>query len=678
MITFRRLLILLFLCSCGPAPTALLAQRSTRTLVDWSFRRGNVNYAASDTLDDGGWEQVRLPHTYSLDAINDVGYYRGPAWYRTRLGAPPAGRRSFLRFAAAGQEAEVYVNGRRIGTHRGGYSAFCFEITEELRPGAGNLLAVRVSNAPDFHRIPVTDALFNAYGGLYRPVQLLTFPTAVFVDPAHHATSGLFVTTDSLTAHDAYLTARLHLAGRYRAPAEHTLSFTVYAADGREVATTSSQRRGAVRYASDGTATAQLRIPDPVRWHGRRNPYRYRIVARVEAPGGYDEVSEPFGLREYQFSPERGFILNGEPYPLHGVCRHEEWRDRGPALLADHHRADLATVADIGATALRLAHYQQSDLVYELADSLGILVWAEIPFVHDYSGREEDNARQQLRELILQQYNRPSVFVWGLWNEVRAYRSPEEDCVGITRRLNALARELDPRRPTVSASDRGMVSNMGNLSDLQAWNKYFGWYYGQYTDLATWLDESHRDFPDRPLAISEYGIGGNVLQQDTARLDKPAGNYFPEPEQTRYHEIAWPILRERPFVWGTFVWNLFDFSVAGWNRGGVPNLNHKGLVTFDRRVRKDAYYYYRANWNPAPTLYLAGRRNDRRAPVTDIKLFTNLDNPRLTINGEAVGRAPARAGAGVVTWAGVRLRPGENRVRVAAGALFDEMVLRVD
>ena len=314
---------------------------------------------------------------------------------------------------------------------------------------------------------------------------------------------------------------------------------------------------------------------------------------------------------------------------------HQEWKQVGPALTKEQHITDMDLVDEIGATVLRLAHYQHSDIVYELSDKKGILTWAEIPFVHDYSGREGENAKQQLTELILQNYNHPSIFVWGLWNEVRALNSPDEPCVLLTKELNELAHKLDKTRITTSASDRGMVSNMGNITDLQAWNKYFGWYYGNYKDMGTWLDASHQAYPKRPLAISEYGVGGNIYHQDASKLEKPVGNYFPEMEQSNYHELTWKILKDRPYVWGTFVWNMFDFSVAGWNRGGIPSLNHKGLVTFDRAVKKDAFYFYKANWSEEPVLYIAERRNkERQTNLISVKVYTNLDEVALYVNSK--------------------------------------------
>ncbi|MGB5262566.1 MAG: glycoside hydrolase family 2 TIM barrel-domain containing protein, partial [Lutimonas sp.] len=360
-----------------------------------------------------------------------------------------------------------------------------------------------------------------------------------------------------------------------------------------------------------------------------------------------------------------------------------EWKQSGPALSNTQHRADMDLIEEMGSTALRLAHYQQSDIMYQLADEKGILVWAEIPFVHDYSGREGDNAKQQLAELILQNYNHPSIFVWGLWNEVRAWESPDEPCVTLTKELNILAHQLDNTRPTTSASDRDMVSNMGGITDLQAWNKYFGWYYGAYEDMGTWLDQSHKEFPEIEIGISEYGVGGNIFHQELSKLEKPNGNYFPEMEQTKYHETTWEILEKRPFVWGTFIWNMFDFSVAGWNRGGIRSLNHKGLVTFDRKIKKDAFYFYKANWSEEPILYISERRHDiRHTREVEVKVYSNLEEVVLVLNGKRLGKMKPGEKNKIAVFKNVYLENGFNKIMVHSTSkkrpLKDEIVWRYE
>jgi beta-galactosidase len=423
--------------------------------------------------------------------------------------------------------------------------------------------------------------------------------------------------------------------------------------------------------------SSTVEIKNPILWNGRKNPHLYSVEAKLITENSMDPVVQNFGIRTYSFDANKGFILNNNPYRLYGVNMHQEWNQLGPALTESQHITDIDLVDEIGATAWRLAHYQHSDMVYELSDKKGILTWAEIPFVHDYSGREGENAKQQLTELILQNYNHPSIFVWGLWNEVRAHNSPEEPCVLLTKELNELAHTLDKTRLTTSASDKGMVSNMGNITDLQAWNKYFGWYYGDYKDMGTWLDASHQAYPERPLAISEYGIGGNIYHQDASKLEKPTGNYFPEMILSNYHELTWKILKDRPYVWGTFIWTMFDFSVAGWNRGGIPSLNHKGLVTFDRAVKKDAFFFYKANWSEEPVLYIAERRHkERPTNLISIKVYTNLDEVILYVNGNKTATEKLLSDIHVLTFENIKLAEGKNTITVVSKnkKLKDEVI----
>ena len=340
----------------------------------------------------------------------------------------------------------------------------------------------------------------------------------------------------------------------------------------------------------------------------------------------------------------------------------------------------MELIDEIGATSLRLSHYQHSDKTYQLADEKGILVWAEIPFVHDYSGREQGNAKQQLTELILQNYNHPSIFTWGLWNEVRAWNDPNEPCVELTEDLNKLAHQLDRTRLTTSASDRDMASSpMEKISDLQAWNKYFGWYYGQYEDLEKWFDDSHKKFPNIPLAISEYGAGANINNQNNAVQDKPFGQNFPEMDQNLCHEISWKIIKDRPYIWSSFVWNLFDFSVAGWNRGGITNLNHKGLVTYDRTTKKDAFYFYKANWSNLPVLYIAERRNNTRTnAITNIKVYTNQPKATLWINNKKISTQKLESDIKIIEFKDIQLSKGKNQIKISSKKLSDEVLWKVE
>jgi beta-galactosidase len=642
--------------------TSFLQNRKTINLEEWSFQKGKLNYAEKLSTTESDWEKVKVPHTFSMDAINNIGYYRGDAWYRTTFEVPSSmsGERIFIRFEGVGQEAEVFVNEKNIGKHSGGYSAFCFEVTNQLKIGQKNIIAVRATNAANFKRIPVDDDLFNHYGGIYRPVCIFSTPISN-ISPTYSASSGLFVEVKELTEHVAKLEIRTQVSSTFNQKSAQ-LEYTVKDSSGSLVVF--KNEKFEITDANQ-VVTSNLLIKNPILWNGRKNPYLYSVEAKLITDTSTDKVTQNFGIRTYSFDANKGFILNNNPYSLHGVNMHQDWKQVGPALTKENHLKDMELVDEIGATALRLAHYQHSDSAYELADKKGILAWAEIPFVHDYSGREGDNAKQQLTELILQNYNHPSIFVWGLWNEVRAYKSPEEPCVILTKELNELAHKLDKSRLTVSASDEGMVSNMGNITDLQAWNKYFGWYYGQYKDMASWLDKSHKDFPERPLAISEYGVEANIYHQDASKLEKPVGNYFPEMEQSNYHELTWKIIKDRPYIWGTFIWTMFDFSVNVWNRGGVPHMNQKGLVSYDRAVKKDAFYFYKANWSQEPVLYIAEKRNnERKTNLNSVKVYTNLEEVSLYVNNKKIASQKSKSDINVMKFENIQLVDGENRIAV--------------
>ncbi len=660
------------------AQVSFLQSRENINLETWSFRKGRLNYAEKFSILENDWKKIKVPHTYSMDAIEDIGYYKGDAWYRTLVYVPTSmtKERVFIRFEGVGQEAQVYVNEKRIGNHVGGYSAFCFEITDLVKFGQKNLVAVKVNNKPNFKRIPVDDNLFNHYGGIYRPVTIFSTPK-YNISPQYQASSGVFVELKELSDKTAKLEIRTHISNTSDKK-KAQLKYVIKNAKGKKVL---SFVESLDLSGPNHVASSTFEIKKPILWNGRKNPYLYTVEVELVSENSIDKVTQSFGVRTYSIDANKGFILNNEPYRLYGVCKHQEWKEVGPAVSDEQLTKDIELIDEIGATALRLSHYQHSNITYDLTDKKGILTWAEIPFVHDYSGREGKNAKQQLTELITQNYNHPSIFVWGLWNEVRAYKSPEEPCVILTKELNELAHELDKTRITTSASDRGMKSNMGNITDLQAWNKYFGWYYGKYEDMATWLDKSHKNYPDRRIGISEYGVGGNIYHQDKSKLEKPNGNFFPEQEQSYYHELTWKILKDRPYVWGTFIWNMFDFSVAGWNRGGISSLNHKGLVTFDRETKKDAFYFYKANWSDEPVLYIAERRHvNRDSNHVTVKVYTNLDAQiELSVNGKKVAVQDQKSDVNIMKFENVELSEGKNTITVFSSGkpLKDEVIWTV-
>ncbi|GIZ09598.1 glycoside hydrolase family 2 protein [Flavobacterium sp. UMI-01] len=652
------------------AQIPFVKERNHINLTEWLFAKGVHYNAQKINFNTSDWQKVSVPHTYSMDAINGMGYYQGEAWYRTQVSIPEAmvNERVFIRFEAVGKEAQVYVNEKNIGEHKGGYAAFCYEITDFITQNTPVNIAVKVSNAPNFKMIPVDDNLFNHYGGMYRPVQIFSTPKTN-ISPTFYASSGVFVAQKEIKKEAATIEIRTHLSTQ--SATNSKIKYKIVDAKNQIVA---QKEQVLPPFKKDSLVATLFEIKNPILWNGRKNPHLYTVQISLEANNKTDQIHQTFGLKTFEVTAEKGTQLNHQDYRLYGVAMHQEWKQTGPALSAEQHHKDMAIIDEIGATALRLSHYQHADLTYQLADEKGILVWTEIPFVHDYSGREQENAKMQLTELILQNYNHPSIFTWGLWNEVRAYNSKSEACVQLTEELNKLAHQLDPTRPTASASDRGIEGFMENITNLQAWNKYYGWYYGKYEDLGKWLDESHSKYPTIPLGISEYGAGGNIANQNNSIQDKPFGQNFPEMDQSLCHEISWKIIKDRPFVWGSFVWNIFDFSVAGWNRGGMTNLNHKGLVTYDRTTKKDAFYFYKTNWSKEAVLYIAERRNTiRKETETTVKVYTNQPTATLWLNGKKIATQKLTSDIKIIEFKKIKLAKGNNHIEIKAGKLTDDV-----
>lgn len=643
------------------------AQRHEQLLNDnWQFRLGHQ-------VERGSAVRVDLPHTWNaVDALSGrTDYKRGLGHYERRLFVPAdwEGQRLYLRFEGANSVADLFVNGRHVGQHRGGYGAFVFEITDYVNYGKANNLRVSVNNAETLDLMPLVGD-FNFYGGLYRDVHLVrTGPACISL--LDHGSPGVRLVQDSVSRDYAAVRALVALSNGSDAAVSAEVRLRLLDGD-REVAA----QRLALTLPADSSIESELPVSlrRPHLWDGRRDPFRYRAEVSLWRDGQeVDRVEQPLGLRHYRIDPEHGFFLNGRHLPLRGVCRHQDRSEVGNALRREHHDEDAAIMAEMGANAVRLAHYPQAEYFYDLMDRYGFIVWAEIPFVGPGGYSDEgfvnlpafrQNGRQQLVELIRQHYNHPSIVVWGLFNEL-SMRG--DNPVPYIEELNDLAHREDPTRPTVAASNTDGALNF--VTDAMAWNRYDGWYGGTPADLGRWLDRMHAAHPDLRIAISEYGAGASLYhQQDTLVKAVATSFWHPENWQTHYHMANWRELSARPFVWGSFIWNLFDFGAAHRHEGDRVGINDKGLVTFDRRMRKDAFYFYKANWNKdEPLLYLAERRTTRRTrPMQTFMAFTNQAEAELFVNGVSCGRAQADSLA-TVRWTGIRLRPGENEVRVVSG-----------
>lgn len=637
----RKYVIALVLGFCFLGSNNLLARKVIAFNGDWQFKRGpfSENPMRLVTQWSGVWQQVTLPHTWNAeDMQREVNnFYEGVGYYRKTFTFDRQweGKRLFLRFEGVGANAEVYLNGQLVGTHRGGYSAFAIEIGKALKLDGLNELLVKVDNTARPDVIPVNHSLFGVYGGIYRPVWLVvTDQTNITVTDC--ASAGIYITQKKVSKRSAEVTVKVKLDHGGLSPTRLVLENTIYTPEGDRVAS----HQEPLLLTPQGTQTFRttFKLNRPHLWQGREDPYLYRVVSRLynqDKTVMVDEVIQPLGIRRYEIVAGKGFFLNGEKYPMYGVTRHQDWWGLGSALTYKEHDEDLAQIMDIGATTIRLAHYQQSDYFYSRCDSLGLIVWAEIPFVNRVTGYEAENAQTQLRELIRQSFNHPSIYVWGLHNEVY---QPHTYTSALTQTLHDLAKTEDPDRYTVAVNGYGHTDHPVNQNaDIQGMNRYFGWYEKKLNDIEPWIEGLEKNYPWQKLILSEYGADANIEHQteylgDALNWSKP---FYPETFQTKTHEYHWSVIAKHPYIIASYLWNMFDFAVPMWSRGGVPARNMKGLITFDRKIKKDAYYWYKANWSKSPVLYLTQRRNvDREKQLTSVTIYSNIGMPTVTLNGK--------------------------------------------
>ncbi|MCC8171024.1 MAG: glycoside hydrolase family 2 protein [Parabacteroides sp.] len=659
--------ILVFIVLLSAVFPAAAVRKSILLNNDWNFR-------FSYQVRPGTERRVDLPHTWNAsDALaGEENYARGVGNYQKELFVPAdwKGKRLFLRFEGANTVTNLFINQKHIGEHRGGYGAFVFEITDRVNYGRTNQLLVRVNNALNLDVMPLVGD-FNFYGGIYRDVYLVITDQAC-ISPLDYASPGVYLVQENVSREKAGVQAKVVLSNAAASSRRTEVNVAVY--DGNKIVV---QQRQPVVLPANGsqTVTVPLQIRNPRLWNGRKDPFVYRTEITLLADGKeIDKVVQPLGLRFYRVDAEEGFFLNGEHLKLQGVCRHQDRAEIGNALRPMHHDEDMAIITEMGANAIRLAHYPQATYFYDLADRNGLVVWAEIPFIgpggyldRGYVNQPSfrANGKEQLKELIRQHYNHPSICFWGLYNELKTIGDSPEEYI---RELNALAHEEDPTRLTTAASFLEDENTLNGVTDVVAWNKYYGWYGGSPADMGKWADANHKAFPQYKIAISEYGAGASIYhQQDSVKAGVSSGWWHPENWQTYYHIGNWQAIAERPYIWGSFIWNLFDFGAAHRAEGDRPGINDKGLVTFDRKVKKDAYYFYKANWNKSDKfVYIANRRHIRRtAPVTDVTVFSNLPETELFVNGKSYGRQQPDSYATFV-WKGVQLSPGKNTVEVKA------------
>ena len=613
---------------------------------NWTFNKPGETAAA-----------VSLPHTWNnvdgQDGGND--YWRGTATYSKAFAKPELrdGERCFIEFGGAAMTADVILNGDHLARHEGGYSTFRADLTDALENE--NLLVVSVDNSAN-DRVYPQMADFTFYGGIYRDVKLILVSEAHF-ELLKDGTPGIKVTPEvRLKEREAYVAVETWPVGGSEVwleiPTEHGKEF-------RKVEI------------GNGHTYTNIILKNVHLWDGLDDPYLYTVTAKLIKNGEVvDEISTRFGCREFHIDPDKGFFLNGRSYPLRGVSRHQDLKGKGSALTYEDHKADMAIIRELGANTLRLAHYQHAQDFYDLCDENGIIVWAEIPYISKHMTNGKQNALNQMHELITQCYNHPSIVCWGLSNEITASGTVTKELLQDHRDLNELCHELDPTRPTVMAHAFMLEkdSPLIPIADIASYNLYFGWYLGELTQNEQFFDEYHALYPDRVIGFSEYGADANTAFHSS----QPEKGDYTEEYQCVYHEHILKLIEERPWLWATHVWNLFDFAADGRDEGGKKGENQKGLVEFDHKIKKDAFYLYKAAWSKEPFVHLCGKRySDRAEEKTQIKVYSNHESVTLTVDGKEV---ETKTGSRVFTFE-IPLT-GEHRIEAVSGDCRDSMTLR--
>ncbi len=616
--------------------------RKITTLTDgWKFLKEAVSV---DEAMQKASTSVTLPHTWNAEDGQDGGndYHRGTCWYvRTLTAEELAGHQVFLEINGAAMRAAVYLNGQLLATHDGGYATFRVDLTSVLKEDC-NILAISVNNEDNDVVYP-QKADFTFYGGLYRAVRLISVPEEHF-ELLKDGTPGIKVTpVVDLAAKKATVTVETW----HNAP---SVEITV---------------NGETKTVENA---ATFEIEDVHLWDGLDDPFLYTATAVL--PSG-DQVSTRFGCRVFSIDPEKGFFLNGRSYPLRGVSRHQDHKGKGNALSLEDHKEDMAIIRELGANTLRLAHYQHAQEFYDLCDENGLVVWAEIPYITKHMPNGRQNTLDQMRELITQCYNHPCIAVWGLSNEITAASAVDEDLLENHRLLNDLCHKMDSTRPTTMA-DVFMLeidSPILEIPDINSYNLYFGWYLGDLAQNDEFFDSYHAKYPERVIGFSEYGADANPALHSS----HPEKGDYTEDYQALYHEHMLRMIEARPYLWATHVWNLFDFAADGRDEGGKHGENQKGLVTFDRLLRKDAFYLYKAAWNKTEAfVHLCGKRYVNRCEeTTEIKVYSNQPQVSLYVDDTLVGTQEGN----IIFRFEIPL-VGEHRIRACAGDESDEMIIR--
>lgn len=619
-----------------------------RQIIDfnakWAFSKEAMQIPAEVS---SKWNFVNLPHTWNAIDGQDGGndYFRGIGYYAKHLDKRdlPEADRYFLEVQGANSTADVYVNGRLLAHHDGGYSTWRVDVTDALE--RDTLFVIAVENTPNDRVYPQV-ADFTFYGGLYRGVNIIAVKESHF-DLEYFGGPGIKVTpvvrsavNGSSMAETAGGIAATDSTAEYKT-ADAEVEIEVYVTNKKETQTlvymVSDAEGNVIAQMTSDDTVVKLSLENAHLWHGRKDPYLYTAqVLLVEGQEILDNVSTRFGCRSFEIDPERGFILNGEEYPLRGVSRHQDRWGIGNALLEEHHEEDMELICEVGATTIRLAHYQHAGYFYDLCDEKGMVVWAEIPYISQHMPGGRENTISQMKELITQNYNHPSIVVWGLSNEITMKGDADPDLLENHRLLNDLCHELDPTRLTTVAavSPCDMNSPYLQIPDVVSYNHYFGWYGGDTSMNGPWFDKFHQMHPEIPIGCSEYGC--EALNWHTS---KPVQGDYTEEYQAYYHEELIRQLFSRKYIWATHVWNMFDFGADARSEGGENGQNHKGLVTMDRKYKKDSFYAYKAWLSDEPFVHICGKRYvDRVEEVTKVTVYSNQPQVELFVNGRSLGK----------------------------------------
>ncbi|MGN0831040.1 MAG: glycoside hydrolase family 2 TIM barrel-domain containing protein [Candidatus Ornithospirochaeta sp.] len=596
------------------------------------------------------WERVTLPHTWNnidgMDGGND--YYRGKCTYTRVINKKelPNEEEHYLEINGANSSSFVYLNGEKINEHHGGYSTF--RTLLNLNDG-DNLLSIVVDNSPSNSVYPQV-ADFTFYGGLYRDVNIISVPSSHF-DTEYYGGPGIKATPYV----DGRVEVEVYVKGSF-----DSIHYTILDREGNEV----------IREESHDTAHT-LTLSSPHLWNGKKDPYLYTLKASlISGAMEKDRVSVDIGFRSYVIDSERGFILNGEEYPLRGVSRHQDRWGKGNAITKEDHDEDMALIMEMGANTLRLAHYQHDQYFYSLCDKFGLIVWAEIPYISQHMPTARDNTISQMKELIVQNYNHPSIVVWGISNEITMNGADDSDMLSNHHLLNDLCHSLDKTRPTTMAvlTTCKPEKEIVHITDVVSYNHYFGWYGGEIEDNAVWFDDFHKRFPNTPIGCSEYGC--EALNWHTS---KPEQGDYTEEYQAYYHEEMIKTFFSRPYIWASYVWNMFDFGADARGEGGENGQNHKGLVTIDRKYKKDSFYAYKAWLSEEKFVHICSKRYvDRVENPTVIKVYSNMPEVSLFVNGELLETKKAEDHFFSFSVPNI----GDTIIKAKAGDLEDESRIR--